>query len=366
MTSDRILKLEHPAKACLLAAAMLLAPAVMAEDVIKIPEVWVSSGTNYDETDSLAAAKLRNGDVRVFATSKDGDRIDVFDAVTGKATGQFGEAGAAAGQLQYPNGIVTIDFGQRDPRPVSARGQFVAIIERDNHRVQFFSVDDQKSTGIIGAEVLKRPYGGAVSVRPGGIFLYVTDTEVKPTETVRVFRLALGKEGTVTAKLVNTFGEADGPGAVVEAESIVVDDVYHRVLLCDEHPEQRDVKVYTLDGQFTGRTFGRDYVQREPEGIVVVDVPAGRSSGEKTAGYVVLTDQQKELSVWHLFDRKNYEHLAAFTGQPTIANTDGICIYPHPLGKAAQGLLFAVDDDAEVRAYSLQAISKLCAAKLQR
>ena len=343
---------RHPARlVCLLATTLALCTAASrADDLTPIRQVWASTGTSYAETDSLAACRLQSGDVWVFATAKDGDRIDVFDAIAGRFLKSHGTPGTAPGQFRYPNGIVTVEFSTANERG-PARTPLILIIERDNHRVQAFYPGDQRPAGLFGSDVLKRPYGGAVSYRPDGVYLYVTDTEVPRNQTVRAFRLTLTPTGDLTADLVRTFGDPDGPGAILEAESIAIDDRAGRVLLCDEDPSQHNVKVYTLDGQFTGQVFGGQYVKREPEGIVVVDTPAG--------GYVVLTDQQEDLSVWHVFDRQTYTHRAAFTGQPLVANTDGICIYPAALPRFPGGAFFAVHDDADVRAYPLDAITRL-------
>ncbi len=325
-----------------------------AEDVAVVEQVWASSGIKYDETDSLAACRVASGDVFVFATAKDGNRIDVFDVANGKFLRSYGAHGGGPGQFSYPNGIVAVEFGQQSGGTGGAdarQGVVILVIERDGHRVQGFCPDDWSFAGTFGAEVLKRPYGGAVYYGRDGVYLYVTDTGVPREETVRVFRLKLGADKVVRAELVRSFGEREGAGVVSDAESIVVDGRSERVLLCDEDGQQHNVKVYTLEGKFTGQVFGGAEIEREPEGIAVVDTPGG--------GYVILTDQQKKLSVWHLYDRNTYRHLGAFTGRPRVANTDGICVYGGALARFPAGALFAVHDDAEVRAYSLEEISRV-------
>lgn len=321
-----------------LLAAWHVAPAV--SEPVRVPQRWASTGVNYAETDSLAAARLDDGAVRVFATAKEGDRIDVFDATNGKFIKSFGSAGNGPGQFAYPNGIVVAAL---DGKP------YILIIERDNHRVQAFRADNLAPAGVFGGAELHRPYGAALATIDGAPHLFVTDTEVPAAETVNVYELALDGS-SVRGTFVRSFGDADGPGFVRDPESIAIDPQHGHVLLCDEHKSARDVKVYTLDGTFTGKTLGRSEVEREPEGIVVVDSPAG--------GAIILTDQQKALSVWHLYDRRTFEHLGAFTGDPTVANTDGICFFADPFGPFPAGALFAVHDDADIRAYALADVLK--------
>ncbi len=310
-----------------------------------VAEAWSSQGADYAETDSVAVCRVDNDELRLFATAKDGDRIDVFDAETGRFLQHVGSTGTEPGRFKYPNGIVAVRFPAQDGGPgrASAREAFL-VVERDNARVQAFWADDLQPAGTFGHDVLHRPYGAAVSYRRGDIDLFVTDTEVPLDRTVHCFRLSM--EGRVVqAHHVRAFGERSGKGAVLEAESVVVDDRLGRVLLCDEHETRSNVKVYTLDGGFTGTTFGEGFIQREPEGIVVHDDP--------DRGLVIVTDQRPDVSIWHVFDRKDYRHLAAFTGRPAVANTDGICLYPHPFGRFRAGAFYAVHDDADIRAYAV-------------
>ena len=73
---------------------------------------------------------------------------------------------------------------------------------------------------------------------------------------------------------------------------------------------------------------------------------------------LIVTDQQKAISVWHVYDRRTLAYRGAFTGTPTVANTDGICVHVTPFGPFTGGALFAVHDDLEVRAYDMAAVLK--------
>ncbi len=324
---------------------LLILAALLTNAPTTVPQAWSTAGTKDGNIDSLAACRLPDGSVRVFATAKEGHCIDVLDATDGRRLRSLGKQGDGVGEFNYPNGIVAITFADPLRAVKEDVTPLILVIERDNHRVQAFHPDTLQPAGTFGADELNRPYGGAVSYRGRRVLLYVTDTEVPPAETVKVFQLRLSGD-TVQARHLRSFGDTEGPGVVAEAESIVVDDRHDRVLLCDE--KNGDVKVYDRAGKFTGRVFGKAQVEREPEGIAIYESPAG--------SFVILTDQQKALSVWHIFDRQTYAHRAAFTGQPTIANTDGICLYTEQFGPFPRGAFFAVHDDREVRAYPLEAI----------
>ena len=323
--------------------SLVIASAAPAQEPVRMPRVWSSSGTQYANTDSLAAARTPAG-VRLFATSKDGHRVDVFDAATGKHTSAYGRQGAEPGQFNRPNGIVTVEFRAAQGEPARAA---VLVVERDNRRIQALWADTLSFAGIFAAGELTKPYGCAVSYRDGAALLYVTDTEVTPEQTVRVYRLRQNGE-LISAELASTFGEKDGPGRIVLAESVVVDDRNQRVFLCDEDPGQKNVKVYDASGRFTGRVIGGGMVQGDPEGVVVLDSAAG--------GLFILTDQRPQLSLWHVFDRARLEPIGTFTGERKIANTDGIAVFAGELPGFPRGGFFAVDDDADIHAFDLGAI----------
>jgi 3-phytase len=340
--------------AAVLAFAATDPPTSDAADIRSVAQAWQSSGVAYANTDSLAACRMPDGSVRLFATAKEGNRIDAFDASTGKFVASLGSRGDQPGQFERPNGIVTAEFGAS--RKLASRHPtsqaVLLVIERDNARVQAIWPTSLESAGIFGGDKLRRPYGGTVWSGPDGPVLYVTDTNVPPAETVKAFRLRTNGR-SIEAEHVRTFGDADGPGAIRTAESIVVDPRRQRLLICDEEGRPPQVKEYTMDGKFTGRTFAAGLVQGDPEGIVVVD------HGPK--GFILLTDQRKAITIWHVFDRESFDHVCSFTGEPNIANTDGICLFTDPFKQFPTGALFAVHDDADIRAYSLGEVLGLIA-----
>lgn len=328
--------------------ALVLCAGCSAPGPATVVQAWASDGSAYANTDSLAAVMLGDGTVRVYATSKDAHRLDMIDASTGRYLGAWGSPGAGVGELQYPNGIAVVAFGHDGASTTQASPRAaIAVVERDNKRVQCFWPDGGAPAGMFGGDRLNRPYGVATSYADGKTLLYVTDTMVEPDRTVHVFELER-RGDEATARHVRSFGDREGAGRVIEAESIVVDDVARRVLICDE--TSRNVKVYDLDGMFRGATFGDGLVQGDPEGLVVVDGARGR--------HVILTDQRDDVSLWHVFDAGSYQHIGTWTGSPTVANTDGIAVFPHAFAGFPHGGFFAVDDDFELRAYRLEDVLK--------
>ncbi|HPF37296.1 MAG TPA: hypothetical protein P5081_15525 [Phycisphaerae bacterium] len=346
-----------------IALAVYLVRRTRIPDVAKIQQMWKSTGVEYANTDSLTAIRHPHGGrVRVLATAKWGDRLDVFDAASGQFVMRVGKSGDGPGEFRRPNGIVTVNMNTAaSSNPAVNRGRIdfrslattLAVVERDGARVQLLTGDRYAPIAIIGAGVLHRPYGAAVSYSEEEPLLFVTDTDCPAEETVSVFRLTL-ISGEVKSELVRRFGDA-GPGRIHKAESIVVDDRFNRVLLCDEERSQHNVKVYDLEGKFTGETFGDGIVVGDPEGIVIVKPSELYGAPKDAVGedFVLLTDQRAKITIWHAFDRQSLAYITSFTGDPSIANTDGICIFEGGFNSHLRGAMFAVNDDADVRAYDL-------------
>ena len=74
-------------------------------------------------------------------------------------------------------------------------------------------------------------------------------------------------------------------------------------------------------------------------------------------GYWIATDQFKDRSVFHVFDRKTLAHKGAFAGNRT-ANTDGVWLDQSADARFPQGAFYAVDDDQAVAAFDWRDIAK--------
>ncbi len=313
----------------------------------KIKKVWSSSGVDYGTTDSLAACPVDDGKrVLLFATAKKAGRVDVFDATTGVYERSIGRPGSGDGEFKYPNGIATVSFRSAD----NSQKTFILIVDRDNARVVAYNPNTSGTMSSIITDGLYRPYGCTVSCSDSSVFLYVTDTEVPYEQTVKKYELTFC-DGKIESRYLFAFGDKSGAGVIQEAESIVVDETTGRVFVCDEADRPKNVKVYMENGGFTGKTIGDGLFEGDPEGVIVMKVGNCRM--------VVVTEQRKYASIWHVYDADSLKYRGAFTGKDGVANTDGICICPCPFNGFPAGAFFVVHDDSEVRAYHLQNLSSL-------
>jgi 3-phytase len=334
-----------------LAALLLLTPAGLAAapDSITSPvavrHVWRSPEFPNTEIDSLALWRGKDDEPLLYVTSKPADTVEVLNAVSGEKVRTLGKKGKGPGEFKRPNGIAVID-------------DYLLVVERDNHRVQVFSLPGEKSVLEFGKKELRKPYGIALAKSDTGWSIFITDdydlgtteTGGKPDATERIKQYAWETTGTPpTVRFVKAFGDKDGPGRLDIVESIVADEAKKQLYICDE--KDRSVLVYTLDGQFTGETFGDSIIENDPEGIVVADVP--RADGS-TSAVIMLSDQGASATLFRVFDRDTKRHLGAFTGEPVIANTDGIALGRVDDSPFEGWAFFAVHDDKCVDAFALR------------
>ena len=107
-----------------------------------------------------------------------------------------------------------------------------------------------------------------------------TPPDVFGGQNVHHFEVTVTGEA-LSARHVRAFGEREGAGRLFVVETIAVDAEHDQVLVADE--TTRDVKVYTLDGRYTGRAVGGGLFHMQPEGIVL--------AGCAAPAYWVMTDQ---------------------------------------------------------------------------
>jgi 3-phytase len=313
-------------------AAPLDAPVV-------VREAFTTALAPLSNLDSPAVWLGPDGAARVITTGKSSDRLHVHDAVSGAELDRFGGRGAGPGEFRRPNGI-------------AVAGDLVLVVERDNARVQVLRLPDFEFVGVFGTESLRRPYGIAVLPRSATeLDVFITDDyrgagddpppDRELGERVKHYRVDTAVPG-IAATLVRAFGDTAGAGRLRDVESLAADPDAGVLLIADERA--RDVKVYRVDGTFTGRVLWGDVIRHEPEGIVLYRCGVA-------AGYWILADQDRTLNRLLVFDRRTYELVGVFAGV-MLRNTDGLALTQQPVGTMSAGALYAVHDDRAVAAFS--------------
>jgi 3-phytase len=315
--------------------------------IATIEERYITAFEPEANIDSVAAAPGQPA--LLFATAKATDVIKIFDASTGTELMQLGGSGASPGHYRRPNGIAVAD-------------DLLVVVERDNRRVNVRSLPDYRVLGTFGEDELRNPYGLWLQALSAGEYrVYVTDAYEEPDESVppndeldervKIYRLSVdrnsdGKASALNSRFEKSFGETTSPGALRVVESIFGDPLHDRLLVAEEDEDPVTglvIKVYDLDGRFSGEQIGKGLFKAQAEGIALYACADG-------SGYWLSTDQANDRTVYHLFDRQSLQHAGAFTGI-TTANTDGVWLATEDVPGFDHGAFFAVHDDQAVSAF---------------
>ena len=309
-----------------------------------IAEAWVSAPNATDELDSLAVWPTEDGRTWLIATAKSSHTLVVFDAETGERLRSVGGPGTGPLQFNRPNGIAVF-------------GDVLFVAERDNHRVQAFMLPDFTPLGIIGADVLRVPYGLWVrETSPDQLELFVTDSfmadfktgELPPMaelgQRVKRFGVQFDDDGALQSRYLGAFGDTTDAGALRMVESIAGDAAHDRLLIADEDRRVGStLRDYTLEGSYSARSLPR--FDADAEGVALWACDAGE-------GYWIAVDQLRP-TVFRMFDRTTLAPLKTFSGK-VVANTDGQVLYAVGTPRFPAGALFALHDDKAVAAFDLR------------
>lgn len=313
--------------------------------VAVVEEAFVTRLARTSNMDSPAIWKGPEGEDWLLTTGKWTNRLHVYDAATGAPIRTVGQRGTALGEFRRPNGI-------------AVAGDLVLVVERDNARVQVLRLPDFQPVASFGEETLRKPYGIAVLERGAAelevfitddyrAFLGRTPRDRELGQRVQRFRMATSDHRIELAHR-SAFGDTARAGRLRKVESLAVDPDAGILLIADE--EAGDVKVYRIDGSFTGQVLWGDVIRHDPEGIALY--ACGPDDG-----YWIIADQHRTENRFLVFHRRSFELLGAFTGT-TVRNTDGIALIQRPLGSMTAGVLFAVHNDRGVGAFSWSKIAE--------
>ncbi len=326
---------------CLLPILFLLQGCLPSgEEVPAVPEAFQTGRIEADNIDSPAVWHGPQGEHWLIATAKGTHQLVVCDAADGRFLRRVGSEGAAPGQFNRPNGI-------------SVHRNLVFVVERDNRRVQVLGLPGFEPLGSLGEERLRKPYGLWVTGDAHEGQVYVSDNHDPAPDhgldqRIQVYGWRI-EDRAFRGKHLRAIGESEGPGALQVAESVFGDPVYDRLLLSEEDTQQSSLKVFDLQGRFSGEVIGLGIFRNQVEGIALWD----QGEGE---GLWLVSDQHRGRNVFRAFDRRSLSYRGAFRG-PATQNTDGVWLTTKAYGPFPQGAFFAVHDDGNVSAFDLRAIA---------
>ena len=323
-----------------------------------VVEAFLSAMTPADNIDSLASWTTADGATWVFGTAKATDQLVVYDGDTGETLRTLGESGSADGRFKRPNGVFVID-------------DLLLVVERDNHRVQGFALPSLQPLGHFGQQQLIKPYGLWVNKAGDDRYeVYVSDAymagedadgeDILPPlaeldERIKRYSVSLQggtiQESVIQAEFAGAFGDTGETGALRVVESLWGDPANGRLLVAEEDETYaNEFKVYDVHGRFSGQVFGADILTAQAEGISLY------TCGDQ--GWWLTTEQAKDLTTFHLFERDSLVHVGAFRGDK-VANTDGIWLHQSATRAFPQGALYAVHDDQGMVAFDWRDIARV-------
>nr|WP_241200812.1 phytase [Lysobacter enzymogenes] len=335
-----------------------------------VAEAFLTAATPQDNLDSPAIWRAPNGRLWLLATAKQGDALAIYDGDDGERAGRYGRSGSALGQFRRPNGIAVL-------------GDLAFVVERDNRRVQVLQLSlppaRSAKTGVadrrtpqlrplaaFGQAELQQPYGLWVRQSgPGTLEAIVTDAYmagedaageaiVPPPERLgrrlQRYELRVG-DGAPQVRSLGAFGDTSADGAIRVPESVWGDPAHDRLLIAEEDlATGTALREYGLDGRYRGRTLGRELFKAQAEGIALWQCADG-------SGYWIATDQYKDRSLFHVFDRATLQHLGAFAGR-SVGNTDGVWLQQAGSVRFPDGVFYAVHDDRAVGAFDWRDVAR--------
>ena len=331
-----------------LAALPLVAVAQGRDSVAVLKPQWMSAGVEGAEFAGLAAWRGANTQTLLIVTARGKSQLVALDAVTGARVRAAGIEGSKPGQLLAPGGI--------------ALWSDVALVaDRDNQRIQAFSLPFLKPMGVISdSVVLVAPLGLAVAAGDSGrADLFVTnDMHLNTNEEshgdafrrrVLHFRLTR-RAGVVTGLLEKFFGDTAKGGLLLTIDAIAIDKDNESLLVADL--AARDLNIYTFDGSFEDE-FGHEQLTGSPGGLALY-------ACDKEAGYWIATESHRTRNRFHLFERASYKYRGAFA-LAGVVETEGIALLPGKVGPM-QGAFYATNGGTNIAAVSFAAV--LAAMKL--
>ncbi|HLS84416.1 MAG TPA: phytase [Arenimonas sp.] len=325
-------------------------PKVFGATAVAVPEGFVSAPRPGDEIDSLALWRRPDGSSWVIATAKKRHQLLVFDGDDGRFLQAVGRRGRGTGEFERPNGI-------------AVHADLVFVVERDSHRVQVLRLPTFAPVAVVGQTQLLSPYGIWLNpLADGRLEMLVTDsfmadyrTETLPpmeelNQRVRRYRLDPSAPD-LAPEYLGHFGDTTEAGALRMVESIAGDPVHDRLLIAEEDLRAgTTLRVYDMAGRYTGRDLPPEHFTAQAEGVALWACPDGR-------GYWIATDQNADLTVFHVFDRRELGYLGSFTGQHA-ALTDGIWLHQAGTRAFPDGVLYVAHNDEAVAAFDWREIAK--------
>jgi 3-phytase len=260
----------------------------------------------------------------LFILSQDSNKIFILNALSGKYIKSLGSHGDAIGQFDTPSDMSIYD-------------DYLFILERDNHRIQIFSLPELKFVGIIGEVELTAPNClETIKLRKDNknyCCVYVGDNlDNKPSRNKCYFKfiLELNESGIYDTEV--TRYEPKEKSQLGFIQSIKYDGVQDNLYIVDKL--SKDVKIFNFNDQYKS-TILKNYFKGNPGEINIIQ------------NNIFIGDFSRLDNFFHIFSR-NFKHENTLVSDKTLKN-ECFCIINHNNNL----ILYTADEDDEILAYRI-------------
>ncbi len=318
----------------------------------EVPAVFATPEFPAGNVDSCAVwVAPHPEDSLLFVTEKDGDRIEVWRAATGKVyplrpfLGGIAD-GSGPGEFDRPNGVWVlyhVPFAQ-------GFQDILLVTDQNNDRVQIIRLPELEYFGEFGNGQVGKGYGISWYQDGTDFFVYISDEEPPDEFPGKIKKYRLRPDGNrLGADFLFGFGSSGGEPNLSNVESIGADYSNNRLHVCGDEGGDR-IYVFRLDGNYTDIDYGEPEFQNDQEGINIYDTGEGQ-------GYLVVSDQftngsRNEFEVFNRVSLASLGYFKSKSGDPIrTENTDGAYLEQRPIPGLPNGAFYAVNDDKNVHVY---------------
>ena len=266
-----------------------------------IKVLWKTHCDKKLDLDSIAVYKNN-----IYVSAKNTSEILIYDKNNGNLKDKI--EGNNILKLKRPNGLCVINH-------------FLFIVDRDYNNCQIYNLKINEPIAVFGFKKLDFPYGVTGIFENNKYIIYITDNGNK-----NVYKYTLILKNDEILKLNNEIF-INLPNS--NLESILIDNEYKRILICDE--DNYIVKVFDYSANLIKEI--KEKFDGEPEGITI--------HGDK----YIFTNQSKKNNSYHIYNRKDLSYIDTYKSS-FITNADGI---------ASDGdQLYAISDDCALVKFDIK------------
>ena len=277
----------------------------------------------------------------LFVLSNDSNKIFILNALSGKYIKSLGAYGDKVGEFDKPIDMVIYD-------------DYLMVLEKDNHRVQVFSLPELIYIGFIGEIELSNPQCiESVKLKKNDkefCCLYIGDNlDNKPSRRKCYFRFIfeINKMGIYDIETLKI--EPDNKGELGLIESIKFDSVNDNLFIVDKLA--KDIKIFNFENNYK-ETILKDGFKGEPGDIDLVK--------DTNRGMLFVGDFSRLDNFFHIYSR-DLNHIMTLSSELVLKN-NCFCIINHNHNK----ILYTADEDDCVLAYRIYEIKEKKKANLNK